>query len=104
MALDSQQKRMAVTGVGRPWMRSVYPNILKDNTWRASVGNVYPVADFTEDVVPEVTGVDDVYLVVQENPVYIEASNDILSYVEINTNNTIVVKEEICVIVEVRDT
>lgn len=46
MALDSKQKRMAVPGVGRPWLRSNYSDTAKDGPWRASVGNVYPVTTF----------------------------------------------------------
>lgn len=40
MAIDSQQKRMAVVGVGRPWMRSTFPGTINE-AWRLSVGNVY---------------------------------------------------------------
>jgi hypothetical protein len=40
MAIDSQQKRMAVVGVGRPWMRSTFPGTINE-AWRVSVGNAY---------------------------------------------------------------
>ena len=40
MAIDTQQKRMAVVGVGRPWMRSTFPGTINE-AWRLSVGNVY---------------------------------------------------------------
>ena len=40
MAIDSQAKRMAVVGVGRPWMRSTFPGTI-DEAWRLSVGNAY---------------------------------------------------------------
>ena len=46
MALDNQQKRMAVPGVGRPWMRAQYPVATPTVAWRSSIGNVYPVVDF----------------------------------------------------------
>lgn len=40
MAIDTQQKRMAVVGVGRPWMRSTFPGTINE-AWRLSVGNSY---------------------------------------------------------------
>jgi len=40
MALDTQQKRMAAMGHGRPWMRAVYPSGL-DAVQRASIGLAY---------------------------------------------------------------
>lgn len=46
MALDSAQKRQAVPGVGRPWLRSQFPEATPTREWRASVGNSYPVANF----------------------------------------------------------
>ena len=46
MAIDSATKRWAVMGVGRPYMRSVFPVAAKNGAWRASVGHVYPVASF----------------------------------------------------------
>jgi len=46
MALDTAQKRAAVPGVGRPWMRSISPDSGKGREWRSSVGLSYPVANF----------------------------------------------------------
>ena len=46
MALDSKAKRFSVPGVARPWMRSQYPDAAIGRAARASVGNVYPVANF----------------------------------------------------------
>lgn len=51
MAIDSQQKRMAATGVGRPWMRANYPETPVTSAWRSSVGNSYPVAAFVSNFV-----------------------------------------------------
>jgi len=42
MALDSQAKRMAAAGVGRPYMRATFPNnVLAPQ--RPSIGLSYPV-------------------------------------------------------------
>lgn len=41
MALDTQEKRMAAVGVGRPWMRAKLPVATPDAEWRASSGNGY---------------------------------------------------------------
>jgi len=41
MALDDPEKRKAVMGVGRPWMRVVEPVATPDEEWRISVGNAY---------------------------------------------------------------
>ena len=41
MALDSKEKRIAVLGVARPWMRDVFPVATPDEEWRISVGNAY---------------------------------------------------------------
>ncbi len=38
MAIDTAQKRHAVPGVGRPFMRSQLPVAAKNAGWRASVG------------------------------------------------------------------
>ena len=46
MALDTAQKRAAVPGVARPWMRSISPDVGKGREWRASAGLSYPVANF----------------------------------------------------------
>lgn len=40
MALDTQEKRMNVVGVGRPWLRSKLPGA-KDQAWRVASGNAY---------------------------------------------------------------
>lgn len=37
--LDTQAKRMAAVGVGRPFIRRVYPDVSKGAIWRSSVGN-----------------------------------------------------------------
>jgi hypothetical protein len=41
MALDTAQKRMMVPGVGRPWMRAVFPVATPTEAWRLNVGNTY---------------------------------------------------------------
>lgn len=41
MALDSQEKRMAVVGIGRPWLRSKFPIAAPDEQWRSSSGLTY---------------------------------------------------------------
>ncbi len=41
MAIDSKEKRMAVMGVARPWMRVVFPVATPDEEWRMSVGHTY---------------------------------------------------------------
>ena len=46
MSLDSKEKRVAVLGVARPWMRDVFPVTGKDREWRSAVGLSYPVANF----------------------------------------------------------
>jgi len=40
MAVDTQEKRMAATGVGRPWMRGKLPGT-NDQEWRIASGNGY---------------------------------------------------------------
>lgn len=40
MALDTQEKRMNVMGVGRPWMRVHFSGTI-DEQWRIAVGNAY---------------------------------------------------------------
>lgn len=57
MALDSRQKRAAVAGVARPWYRNPHPSGMNANQ-RASVGQVYPVALFTQPA-PVFTGTID---------------------------------------------
>lgn len=47
MALDSQQKRMAVTGVGRPYMRAVLADSVSA-AQRQGIGLTYPVAALAE--------------------------------------------------------
>ncbi len=41
MAIDSKEKRAAVFGVGRPWMRDKFPVATPDEEWRISSGNAY---------------------------------------------------------------
>lgn len=41
MAIDTKEKRIAVIGVGRPWLRDVFPIATPDEEWRISVGNAY---------------------------------------------------------------
>ena len=40
MAIDDQQKRMSVTGVGRPYLRAHFPGTINE-AWRLAAGNVY---------------------------------------------------------------
>ena len=41
MALDTKEKRAAVFGVGRPWMRDKFPVATPDEEWRIASGNAY---------------------------------------------------------------
>ena len=41
MALDTQSKRQAAAGVGRPWMRTTFPVATPTEEWRISAGNAY---------------------------------------------------------------
>lgn len=41
MAIDDKEKRAAVLGVGRPWMRDKFPVATPDEEWRISSGNAY---------------------------------------------------------------
>ena len=41
MALDELEKRQAVIGVGRPWMRNKFPVATPDEEWHISSGNAY---------------------------------------------------------------
>lgn len=41
MAIDSKEKRAAVLGVARPWMRDKFPVATPDEEWRASSANSY---------------------------------------------------------------
>lgn len=41
MAIDTVNKRASIPGVGRPWMRSKWPDANKDQAWRAAVGNAW---------------------------------------------------------------
>lgn len=47
MALDSRQKRAAVIGTARAWYRNPHPSSMNASQ-RAAVGQVYPVALFTQ--------------------------------------------------------
>ena len=40
MAIDDQQKRMSVTGVGRPYLRGHFTGTINE-AWRLAAGNVY---------------------------------------------------------------
>ena len=40
MAIDSLEKRAAIPGVGRPWMRGKLPGTV-DQEWRIASGNAY---------------------------------------------------------------
>jgi hypothetical protein len=41
MAIDTQEKRMAAAGVGRPFMRAHFPVATPDTEWRAASGLSY---------------------------------------------------------------
>jgi len=41
MAIDNKEKRAAVLGVARPWMRDKFPRAASDEEWRISSGNAY---------------------------------------------------------------
>lgn len=41
MSLDSKEKRASIFGVGRPWMRDMFPVAAPDEEWRISCGNAY---------------------------------------------------------------
>ena len=41
MALDTEEKRKAVPGVGRPFLRAKLPVAAKDEAWRLASGNAY---------------------------------------------------------------
>ena len=41
MAIDTKEKRAAVLGVARPWMRDKFPVATPDEEWRMSSGNAY---------------------------------------------------------------
>jgi len=41
VAIDSKEKRAAVLGVGRPWMRDKFPIATPDEEWRIASGNAY---------------------------------------------------------------
>lgn len=41
MAIDDPEKRAAVLGVARPWMRDKFPVATPDEEWRISSGNAY---------------------------------------------------------------
>ena len=51
MAIDDQEKRQAVIGAGRPWMRNKFPVATPDGEWRASSGLTYGGNAFTSLVV-----------------------------------------------------
>lgn len=41
MAIDTKEKRAAIFGVGRPWMRDKLPIATPDEEWRIASGNAY---------------------------------------------------------------
>lgn len=41
MAIDDREKRAAIPGVGRPYMRGKLPVAAKDQEWRIASGNAY---------------------------------------------------------------
>ena len=41
MAIDTKEKRAGVLGVGRPWMRDLFPVATPDEEWRMNAGNAY---------------------------------------------------------------
>lgn len=41
MSIDTKEKRAAVLGVGRPWMRDKFPVATPDEEWRIASGNAY---------------------------------------------------------------
>ena len=41
MAIYSKEKRQAIFGIARPWMRNTFPVATPDEQWRMSVGNAY---------------------------------------------------------------
>jgi hypothetical protein len=41
VAIDTKEKRAAVIGVGRPWMRDKFPVATPDQEWRMSSGLTY---------------------------------------------------------------
>ena len=45
MALDTREKRVSAISVARPWLRTIFPKETKDENWRGSVGNIYPVGE-----------------------------------------------------------
>lgn len=62
MALDSRQKRAAVIGTARAWYRNPHPSNM-DESQRAAVSQVYPVASFSAlappvfaGTIPDITG------------------------------------------------
>ena len=41
MAIDTKEKRMAASGVGRPYLRGKLPVASPDEEWRIASGNAY---------------------------------------------------------------
>jgi len=41
VSIDSKEKRASIFGVGRPWMRDMFPVATPDEEWRVSCGNAY---------------------------------------------------------------
>lgn len=59
MAIDTREKRAAITGVGRPFMRDKLPDATKDEEWRIASGLAYGGNALTpappSDFIPTIT-------------------------------------------------
>ena len=97
MALDSKQKRIAVTGAGRPYLRAQFADVLKDKPWRSSAGNVYPVADF----LPLVIVTPNIALLNRTIPIAVERTEQAMDQQRVLIENFILL-EEYCQALEAR--
>lgn len=52
MSIDTQEKRMATTGVGRPFLRAAFPTGSPDEEWRINRGHGYGGNALTPTVTP----------------------------------------------------
>ena len=41
MAIDTTEKRYNIVGVGRPYLRTQFPQTTPDEEWRVAIGNAY---------------------------------------------------------------
>lgn len=57
MAIDTQEKRMAASGVGRPFMRGKLPGS-NDQEWRIASGNGYGGNSLAAVTVPDQPGLE----------------------------------------------